>query len=165
MAHHFTVKEVLMPGTLEQARIALSNPEFHLAVCHKVPSENLQVLSSTLNGSQYLLKRTHNLDVNIPEVAKKLLSGAFKLNRQDEWDIDKLQCQSSFTMNMPSSFRNHMRVTEENGNLMITVDWEVKVSVPLIGGMLARHAESEIRRFSDIELQVVRDEIQNGAYV
>ncbi len=165
MAHHFTVKQVLMPGTLQQARIALSNPEFHLAVCHKVPSENLQVLSSTLNGSQYVLKRTHNLDVNIPEIAKKLLNGAFKLNRQDEWDINSLQCQSSFSMNMPSSFRNFTRLTEEDGNLVISVDWEVKVTVPLIGGILARHAESEIRRFSDIELQVVRDEIQNGAYV
>lgn len=31
--------------------------------------------------------------------------------------------------------------------------------------MLAKHAESEIRRFSDIELKVVCDEIKSNAYI
>ncbi|MEN4984086.1 DUF2505 family protein [Acinetobacter modestus] len=164
MAHHFTVKQELVPGSLEEARKILSNQNFHLEVCSKIPSENLKILSTGFSGPQYYLKRSQNLEVNIPDIAKKLLKGAFRLVREDQWDIEHLVCKSSFEMNMPSSFKNLARLTEENGKLFITVDWEVNVNVPLIGKMLAKHAESEIRRFSNIEIEIVRNEIQSKRY-
>ncbi|MEE9901409.1 MAG: DUF2505 family protein [Acinetobacter haemolyticus] len=165
MAHRFTVKQELVPCTLAEAQKILSNQKFHLSVCSKVPCENLEILNKEFTGSKYYLKRSQNLDVNIPEIARKFLNGAFKLVREDHWDIEHLICKSTFQMNMPSSFNNQARYSIENGKLTITVDWEVKVNVPLIGNMLAKHAESEIRRFSDIELKIVCDEIKSNAYI
>lgn len=164
MAHRFTVRQELVSGTLAKARKILSNQNFHLNVCSKVPCENLKILSTGFSGAKYHLKRSQNLEVNIPDMAKRLLSGAFKLTREDQWDTENLICKSSFQMNMPSSFQSHARLTEEDGKLIITVEWEVKVNVPLIGNILAKHAETEIRRFSDIELDIVRNEIQSNAY-
>jgi len=34
--------------------------------------------------------------------------------------------------------------------------------VPLIGGMLEKHAEGEIRKFSDIEIEIVEDELRKN---
>jgi flagellar motor switch protein FliM len=34
--------------------------------------------------------------------------------------------------------------------------------VPLLGGMLEKHAEGEIRKFSEIELSIVEDELRKG---
>lgn len=164
MVHRFTVKEELVTGTLAEAKKILSNQNFHLNVCSKIPSENLKILSTGFSESLYYLKRSQNLEVNIPDIAKKLLSGAFKLVREDKWDIEHLVCKSSFEMNMPSRFVNLAKLTEENGKLFITVDWEVNVNVPLIGNILAKHAEAEIRRFSKIELEIVRNELQSEAY-
>jgi hypothetical protein len=36
-----------------------------------------------VNGDIYTLRREYNLDVNIPDVAKKLLKNAFRLKRSD----------------------------------------------------------------------------------
>jgi len=41
-------------------------------VCKRIPGENLEIIESNINGDIYTLRREYNLDVNIPEVAKKL---------------------------------------------------------------------------------------------
>ena len=40
----------------------------------------------------------------------------------------------------------------------------LKVKVPLIGGMLEKHAEGEIRKFSQIELDIVEDELRQNLH-
>jgi hypothetical protein len=39
------------------------------------------------------------------------------------------------------------------------------VKVPLIGGILEKHAEGEIRKFSEIELTIVEDELKKNLTV
>jgi hypothetical protein len=36
------------------------------------------------------------------------------------------------------------------------------VKVPLIGGMLEKHAEGEIRKFSQLEIEIVEDELKKN---
>lgn len=160
MTHRFNVQHTLADASLNDVHLYMADPGFHVAVCRKVPSENLEILDSRLQGQRYTLKREHNLDVNIPDFAKRLLKGAFKLWRDDEWDIGSLTCRSSFRMNMPAAFRCQTRVSERDGKILVDHDWEVDVSVPLIHGLLARHAETEIRRFNQIEIDVIREEIR-----
>lgn len=38
------------------------------------------------------------------------------------------------------------------------------MKVPLIGGMLEKHAEGEIRKFSQIELDIVEDELRQNLH-
>lgn len=159
MTHRFSVRHVLGNGRLSDIQPLLATPEFHLAVCRKVPSENLRIVSSTMDGDRYTLAREHNLDVNIPELAKRFLQGAFKLWRDDEWSLGTLSCRSRFRMNMPAEFRCTTRLKESSHGLEVHHEWEVDVRVPLIHGVLARHAESEIRRFNAIELEVMRAEV------
>ena len=49
-------------------------------------------------------------------------------------------------------------VTGNSNQVDITLTWTVKVKVPLIGGMLEKHAEGEIRKFSQLEIEIVEDE-------
>jgi len=53
-------------------------------------------------------------------------------------------------------------VTGDDQQIHIKLDWQVKVKVPLIGGMLEKHAEGEIRKFSDIEIEIVEDELRKN---
>lgn len=160
MTHRFTVQHALPDTCLDDVRKHMADPEFHTTICRKVPSENLVILESKLAGTRYTLKRQHNLDVNIPDIAKRLLSGAFLLWRDDEWDIDNLTARASFRMNLPAAFRCQTRIRESGSSVLIKHDWEVDIHVPLIHGILARHAETEIRRFNQIELDVIRDEVR-----
>lgn len=139
----------------------MSAPEFHECVCRKVPSTNLRILKSTLSGPLYSLRREHNLDVNIPDIARKFLKDAFKLWRDDDWDFDGLTCHTRFKMNMPAEFSCATRIAEADGSVIVIQAWEVKVNVPLIHGILARHAEAEIRRFNAIEIAVIEQEVMS----
>ena len=73
MAHQFTVDATITGVSLEQFKTLVKDTELHEAVCRCIPGEKLEILESNLNGNIYTLRREYNLDVNIPEVAKKLL--------------------------------------------------------------------------------------------
>jgi hypothetical protein len=53
-------------------------------------------------------------------------------------------------------------VTGNSEKVEIALTWNVKVKVPLIGGMLERHAEGEIRKFSQLEIEIVEEELKKN---
>lgn len=159
MTHKFNVRHTLFDVSMEHVRHVVAKPDFHETVCRKVPSSNLTILESSLQEGRYSLRREHNLDVNIPDLAKKFLKEAFKLWRHDEWDIHSLTCRTHFKLNMPAEFRCKVSILAEGSQLLVNHDWEVDVHVPFINGILAKHAESEIRRFNQIEFDTIRQEI------
>lgn len=162
MAHKFTVQIPLRGVSLQDARQMLGQPAFHEAVARKIPGGNLDLQHSGRAGRTYSMKREYNLDVDIHELAKKLLKGAFRLKREDEWDVDALTCRSRFGMNLPADLSCQTRLAEQGGAVVVHTDWEVNVRVPLVHGILARHAEGEIRRFSAAEVEVIQAEIDGG---
>lgn len=64
--------------------------------------------------------------------------------------------------NLPLEASCDRSVTGDDQQIHIKLDWQVKVKVPLIGGMLEKHAEGEIRKFSDIEIEIVEDELRKN---
>lgn len=159
--HNFTIKHQLSYRTLDQARRLISSPSFHQNIARKLSGSNLKIHSSSLINNIYIMKREVNLDVNIPDIAKKFLRGAFKIWRSEEWAIDTLTGKSYIRMNMPSELRCRSEIVEESGKIVANQVWEIDVQIPLISGILAKHAESEIRRFSKIEVEVINKEILN----
>lgn len=159
MTHRFNVKHVLTGVTLPEVRQLMAVPAFHEDVARKVPGFNLQIQHSSLAASTYQMKREVNMDVNIPDLAKKFLKDAFKLWRSEEWNLETLTCHSHFKLNMPAEFRCKVALAEESGRIVANHDWEVEVHVPLVHGILARHAEGEIRRFNQIEIDIIQQEI------
>ena len=103
-------------------------------------------------------KAEYNLDVNIPDVAKKLLKNAFRLKRTDITNLTAMTSTVELGANLPLEAKGERTVTGDSNQLNVTMVWTVKVKVPLVGGMLERHAEGEIRRFTQLELDIVEDE-------
>jgi hypothetical protein len=108
------------------------------------------------------MKRAYNLDVNIPEVAKKLLKDAFRLQRSDVTDLQEMTSVVELGANLPIEARCQRFVTGDDKQIQFQLDWTVKVKVPLLGGMLEKHAEGEIRKFSEIEIDLVEDELRKN---
>jgi hypothetical protein len=125
-----------------------------------ITGENLEIIESTVAGDLYTLRREYNLDVNIPDVAKKLLKNAFRLKRSDITHLKNLTSTVELGANLPLEAKGERRVTGDSDKINLELKWTVKVKVPLVGGMLERHAEGEIRKFSDLEIQIVEDELK-----
>lgn len=162
MAHKFTVNATISGVSLAEFKRLVGDIQLHEAVCKRIPGQNLEILVSEKQGSIYTLKRAYNLDVNIPDIAKKLLKDAFRLKRTDVSNLDELSSQVELGANLPLEAKCQRQVTGNDEEIQFKLDWTVNVKVPLIGGLLEKHAEGEIRKFSNIEIGIVEDELKKN---
>ena len=79
MAHQFVVNATINGVSLDDFRRLAANISLHEKVCRRIPGEKLEILESNKVGDIYTLKRAYNLDVNIPDIAKKFLKDAFRV--------------------------------------------------------------------------------------
>lgn len=160
MAHHFKFHSTIHGVTIEKFKELVADISLHERICHKIPGENLVITESKLVGQVYTLRREYNLAVNIPDVAKKILKDAFRLKRSDISHLDQLKSDVELDANFPLKATGKRSVTGGSNQVNVEIDWEIKVSIPLIGGFLEKHAEGEIRRFSEIEINIINEEIK-----
>ncbi len=162
MTHRFTIHATIRGISIDDFKRLAKDTALHEAVCRRIPGENLQIIESAIQGDIYTLKRAYNLDVNIPDIAKKFLKDAFRLKRTDITNLETLVSNVELGANLPLDASCQRAITGNEQQLNIQLDWQVKVKVPLIGGMLEKHAEGEIRKFSDIEINIVEDELKKN---
>ena len=165
MAHQFTVNATIQGVSLEEFKRLSADISLHEAVCKRIPGENLEILESKKEGDIYTLKRAYNLDVNIPDIAKKLLKDAFRLQRTDISNLAALTSDVKLDPNLPLEASCKRCVTGDASQVSFNLDWTVKVKVPLIGALLEKHAEGEIRRFSQLEIEIVEEELRKNLHV
>lgn len=158
MAHQFTINATIHGISIDDFKRLAADKSLHEAVCRRIPGENLDILESNISGDTYTLRREYNLDVNIPDIAKKLLKNAFRLKRKDVTNLKNLTSTVELGANLPLEAKGERSVTGDGDKLNVTMVWTVKVKVPLVGGMLEKHAEGEIRKFTQLELEIVEDE-------
>ena len=126
---------------------------------HLVTTSKVAVWAALdLAGELYTLRREYNLDVNIPDIAKKLLKNAFRLKRTDTTNLNTLHSTVELGANLPFDAKGERKVTGNGDQLDVTMVWTVKVEVPLSCGMLEKHAEGEIRKFTQVEPEIVEEE-------
>lgn len=162
MAHQFTINATIHGVSLDDFKRLVLDTSLHEAICQRIPGENLEIIESSVNGDIYTLRRAYNLDVNIPDIAKKLLKNAFRLKRTDITDLKKLTSTVVLGANLPLEATAERSVTGNHEKIDVQLRWTVKVKVPLIGGMLEKHAEGEIRKFSALEIQIVEEELKKN---
>ncbi|WP_353143528.1 DUF2505 family protein [Acinetobacter pragensis] len=162
MAHQFTVNAAIQGVSLDEFKRLAADISLHEAVCKRIPGDNLEILESQKTGDIYILKRAYNLDVNIPDIAKKFLKDAFRLKRTDVSNLAQLTSEVSLDPNLPLEAQCQRTVTGDESHIRFQLQWTVKVKVPLIGGILEKHAEVEIRRFSQLEIDIVEDELRKN---
>ena len=162
MAHQFTVNAAIQGVSLDDFKRLAENISLHEAVCRRIPGENLEILESQKAGDIYTLKRAYNLEVNLPDVAKKFLKDAFRLKRTDVSNLAQMTSVVTLDPNLPLEANCQRSVTGDDSQINFQLEWTVKVKVPLIGGMLEKHAEGEIRRFSQLEIEIVEDELRKN---
>lgn len=162
MAHQFTINATIHGVSLDDFKRLVRDTSLHEAICQRIPGENLEIIESSVNGDIYTLRRAYNLDVNIPDIAKKLLKNAFRLKRTDITDLKKLTSTVVLGANLPLEATAERSVTGDHEKIDVQLRWMVKVKVPLIGGMLEKHAEGEIRKFSALEIQIVEEELKKN---
>lgn len=160
MAHQFTVNATIHGVSLDEFKKIAQDTALHEAVSRRLPTHDLEIIESSIKGDIYTMRRAYGLDVNIPDVARKFLKNAFRLTRTDVTNLKDLSSKLDLATNLPLEAQADRTVSGNNEKIDIQLLWTVKVKVPLIAGMLEKHAETEVRRFSKLEIDIVEDELK-----
>ena len=120
-------------------------------------SKVMSIQQSGEKNSQFGTKWINNPHT---KETKKLLKNAFRLKRSDITNLKNLTSTVELGANLPLEAKAERKVTGNSEKVDISLTWNVKVKVPLIGGMLEKHAEGEIRKFSQLEIEIVEDELK-----
>ena len=164
MAHRFNISATIQDFSFEDFKKIVADPKFHEAVSELIPGTNKVILQSAISGSTYTLDREYNLDVNIPDIAKKILKDAFRIKRKDQFNLEAYTSTVDLSSNsIPLQAHCDRKIEGGANQLTFTMTWEIKVKVPLIGGLLEKHAEGEVRKFTALELAII--EQQGRAYL
>ena len=89
---------------------------------------------------------------------------AFRLQRTDISNLAALTSDVKLDPNLPLEASCKRCVTGDASQVSFNLDWTVKVKVPLIGALLEKHAEGEIRRFSQLEIEIVEEELRKNLH-
>ena len=160
MAHQFTIEAKIQGISLADFTRLATGIKMHETVCQRIPAQNLEILESHLESDIYTLKCAYNLDVKIPDMAKKMLKDAFRLHRTDVSNFANMTSTVKLGANLPIIASCERSVKGNDSEIELRLQWTVNVKVPLIGGMLEKHAEGEIRKFSGIEIDIIEDELR-----
>lgn len=165
MAHQFKMIKTIEGISLQTFKQLASDVSLHENVCRRIPGQNIQILRSEKQGNIYTLERSYHLDVHIPDLAKKFLKDAFCLKRKDVSDLEAMRSVVELGANLPLEAHCERQVTGDDEQICFELHWTVRVKVPLVSGLLERHAEGEIRKFSEIEIAIVEDELRRHCAV
>ncbi|QCO22137.1 hypothetical protein C9E88_011935 [Acinetobacter cumulans] len=159
MDYFFTIESELRDINITQAKQKFKSPAFHEDICQRIPCTELDIQLSEISGQNYRLERAYNLDLDIPDIIRKLLKGAFRLQRNDLWDLEKLSSESSLKANLPGIVTFKTKLLEAQNNIKIQQEWKLDISVPLIHKVIAKFAETEIRKFHAIEVGIIQKQL------
>lgn len=73
MAHQFTIQHTILGVSLDDFKTLVQDMDLHETVCRRIPGENLEILESKRVDDMYTLSRSYDLNVNVPDIIKKLL--------------------------------------------------------------------------------------------
>ncbi|MFZ3193206.1 MAG: DUF2505 family protein [Moraxellaceae bacterium] len=154
MTHKFQIQHDVSEFSLDNFRTALANPAFHAELAEKLPGTKVVISRSECIDNEYYMQRELNLEANIPKLAQKFLKDALRIKRVENWNLNTMTVELTFVLNMPAEFRCRGSIVQQGQQMLFKQDWEVDVRIPLIHGVLSRHAEEEIRRFNTIESEI-----------
>lgn len=159
MDYFFTIEKTLDNIEVNKAKKIFCTVEFQENICKKIPGTELDIHRSDLIGDCYVLERSYNLELDMPHVIRKLLKDNLRLSRSDCWNFKELNAISTLKSNLPGLLTYKTYLIEYKNSIQVRQDWKLDINIPIIHKVLAKFAESEIRKFHEIEMNIIQSEL------
>lgn len=142
---------------LDRVATMLRDPAFREQVCERqhVLSYEVDVAGSPA-GTTVTVQQVQRVR-KVPPVAAKLLGEQIQITQHERWSSDRDGEVTIAVAGAPVAVKGTVRLREDAGVTVETVDLSVKVSVPLVGGKLESLLTDLVTRALDAEAEVGRD--------
>jgi len=123
-------------ATVEQIHTMLATPDFREAVCEyqRYPERTVEITPA--GESMKVRVDQYRPADEVPSFAKKLVGAKINILQEETWHSVTSADLSVSIPGKPGSMRGTITLAGDDSGVTETVDVEVKVSMPLIGGKL-----------------------------
>ncbi len=129
--------ELRYPGrTVQEVRAMLADPQFRQAVCDYQAVEDSQVTVEEYDDGSMTVDthRTYGAEF-VPSFARKFVGASIEVVQREEWTASDATYELTIP-GKPGEMQGRARLTQSGPDVVETIDGEVKVGIPLIGGKL-----------------------------
>jgi hypothetical protein len=144
----------MMNCDVESALKMFCNPAYHPKIQAAMGALDVKQLAHSDDGTQFSIRIGYNAksSVPLPGPAKKILGETTPTVQVESWNRKTRTGEIKLEVKaLPGSIQCRTSLKDEGGKCRKTFEWEVKVKIPLIGGMLENLIIDEIKRKDPIE--------------
>lgn len=144
-------------ATPEQVYAMLATPEFREAVCayQRFP-ERTVAITPTGGGMSVKVDQVRPAD-EVPGFARKFAGDTINIVQEEEWSSHTSAALSVNIPGKPGEMKGRITLVGDDAGTTETVDVNVKVNIPLVGGKIADFIGQMLTRALKAENKVGRD--------
>lgn len=142
-------EKITYPVSVESLLMHFSNPNFFAQKYTEQGAQNVRVQASTVSPttSSITVTREIQLDVDVPAFGRGLIPSRITVIQTDAWDRQTMDGQLSIIFEgLPVHLTCKMQLREDAGKAHQTLDFDIRVNVPLIGKKLEEFIAKDLRR-------------------
>jgi uncharacterized protein YndB with AHSA1/START domain len=140
----------------------LSDPAFREKVCEAQHAVSYAVRTDLAGAGLTLVVETEQNTSGLPSIAKKFVGDTTRAVITETWPDGSGGSVEITAPGKPTSASGTVRLTEAGSGTTQTVELDVRVKVPLVGGKLEQLMVDSIRAGYDVEQGVGRAWLEGG---
>jgi len=132
-------KAIEMPGGLDAVRDVLLDRAFREEVAREAGASEVRVdVDRAEDGSATATIDTAQPTTGMPSLATKFLGGELRIHQEEHWASPTRGTLLVEIPGQPGRVKGSVTLEESGGVTVQTVDAEIKVSIPLLGGKIEK---------------------------
>lgn len=127
-------KEIQFPGTVEQVRALLVDPDFRNAVAAQAGSKGADTVVQETSRGTLLRTESRAPSEEFPAFARPFLGDELVIRQEEHW-VSPDRAELDVTVpGKPGGMKGTLTLSPSAGGTVQTTEAEIKVNIPLIGG-------------------------------
>lgn len=154
-------KSIELTGPFDQARALLLDPGFREEVAREAGAEDVVVsVDEQASGSAVATIDTRQPTTGMPALATRFLGGELAVHQEERWVTPASGTMLVTIPGQPGRVEGTVTLEDRAGVVVQTVDAEITVKIPLVGGKVERLIGSVVGHVLKIQEQTANERLR-----
>ncbi len=132
--------------------------DYYIKKYERLGGSHPDIVDCNEDAERFTVTIRHSLDaskLNFPDFIKRQIGDRLRLRQVDSWQVSTQKGRIVIDMEkIPASITIDMDLTDDGGKAHLTLDFDIKVAIPLIGGRAEKAIAGPMTRHMRKDLAV-----------